>query len=102
MLREKGSGTRSAFEAAIAEKGVDIAKLQVSLELPSNEAVRLAVRDGAGVSALSELVAEAGVRFGALAPVKFTLPERAFHALRHRERYLSKSGMAFMALASAV
>ncbi|HEY2835808.1 MAG TPA: LysR substrate-binding domain-containing protein [Rhizomicrobium sp.] len=96
VLREKGSGTRSAFEAAIAEKGVEVAKLNISLELPSNEAVRLAVREGAGVSALSELVAEAGVRFGALAPVKFPLPVRAFHALRHRERYLSKSGAAFL------
>ena len=96
VLREKGSGTRSAFEAAIAEKGVDVGKLDISLELPSNEAVRLAVREGAGVSALSELVAEAGIRFGALAPVKFPLPERAFHALRHRERYLSKSSAAFM------
>ncbi len=72
-------------------------KLKIALELPSNEAVRLAVREGAGVSALSELVAEGGLRFGALAPVKFPLPERAFHALRHKERYLSKSGMAFMA-----
>jgi DNA-binding transcriptional LysR family regulator len=98
VLREQGSGTRSAFEAAIADRGVDVAKLNVSLELPSNEAVRLAVRDGAGVSALSELVAEAGVKFGALAPVKFPLPERPFHALRHRERYLSKSGLAFMEL----
>ena len=96
VLRERGSGTRSAFEAAIAEKGADVTKLHVSLELPSNEAVRLAVREGAGVSALSELVAEAGIKFGALAPVKFALPERAFHALRHRERYLSHSGLAFM------
>jgi DNA-binding transcriptional LysR family regulator len=98
VLREKGSGTRSAFEAAIAGKGVDAARLNVSLELPSNEAVRLAVRDGAGVSALSELVAEADLKSGALAPVKFPLPERPFQALRHRERYLSKSGAAFLAL----
>ena len=60
--------------------------------------MRLAVREGAGVSALSELVAEAGIRFGALAPVKFALPERAFHALRHRERYLSRSELAFLEL----
>ena len=98
VLREPGSGTRSAFEAALMEKGVDPRRLKVTLELPSNEAVRLAVREGAGVSALSELVAEGGLRFGALAPVKFPLPERAFHALRHKERYLSKSGIAFMAL----
>ena len=96
VMREPGSGTRSAFEAALAEKGIDVAALKVSLELPSNEAVRMAVRDGAGVSALSELVAEAGVKFGALQPVRFALPERPFHALRHRERYLSRSGLAFM------
>jgi DNA-binding transcriptional LysR family regulator len=101
VLREPGSGTRSAFEAAVADKGIDPATLMVTLELPSNEAVRLAVREGAGVSALSELVAEAGVKFGALAPVRFALPERAFHALRHRERYLSKSGLAFMAVAKS-
>jgi DNA-binding transcriptional LysR family regulator len=98
VLREPGSGTRSAFEAALAAKGADPARLKIALELPSNEAVRLAVREGAGVSALSELVAEAGLRFGALAPVRFPLPERAFHALRHKERYLSKSAIAFMAL----
>jgi DNA-binding transcriptional LysR family regulator len=101
VLREPGSGTRSAFEAALAEKGIDVAKLKVSLELPSNEAVRIAVRDGAGVSALSELVAEAGVKFGALQLVKFALPERPFHALRHRERYLSRSGLAFMETAAS-
>ncbi len=98
VLREPGSGTRSAFEAALKEKGVDADKLNVTLELPSNEAVRQAVREGAGVSALSELVAEAGIRFGALAPVKFALPERAFHTLHHRERYLSRSELAFLDL----
>jgi len=98
VLREPGSGTRSAFEAALKEKGAEPGELKIALELPSNEAVRLAVREKAGVSALSELVAEGGLRFGALAPVKFALPERAFHALRHKERYLSRSGIAFMAL----
>lgn len=99
VLREPGSGTRSAFEAALTEKGADLNRLRIALELPSNEAVRLAVREGAGVSAPSELVAEADLRFDALAPVKFPFPERAFHMLRHRERYLSKSGIAFMTLA---
>lgn len=98
VLREPGSGTRSAFEAALKEKGAEPGELKIALELPSNESVRLAVREKAGVSALSELVAEGGLRFGALAPVKFALPERAFHALRHKERYLSRSGIAFMAL----
>ncbi len=70
----------------------------VALELPSNEAVRAAVEGGAGATAISELVAECGLRSGTLARVKFRLPERTFRVLRHRERYRSKAADAFMTL----
>ena len=43
VLREPGSGTRSAFEAALAAAGLAPGALPVALELPSNEAVRAAV-----------------------------------------------------------
>src|SRR5579871_2834778 len=46
VLRERGSGTRSAFEDALAELGVETPTLRVSLELPSNESVRAAVEAG--------------------------------------------------------
>src|SRR6185312_116036 len=49
VLREPGSGTRSAFEAALKEKGAEPGELKIALELPSNESVRLAVREKAGV-----------------------------------------------------
>jgi DNA-binding transcriptional LysR family regulator len=45
-LREPGSGTRSVFEDAMAQRGIDPARLRIALELPSNEAVRAAVEAG--------------------------------------------------------
>ncbi len=48
VLREAGSGTRSAFEAALTEAGLAPAQLRVTLELPSNEACAPPSRPGAG------------------------------------------------------
>lgn len=98
VLREAGSGTRSEFEAVLAEYGLRAADLKVGLELPSNEAVRAAVRVGAGATAISELVVEAGLHAGTLKAVNFAFPDRLFHILRHRERYHSKAGQAFLDL----
>jgi DNA-binding transcriptional LysR family regulator len=101
VLREPGSGTRSEFEAALKKKGIDPSRLRTVLELPSNEAVRTAVKAGAGVTAISELVGEAGIQFGAVSMIKFALPDRPFHALWHKERYQTKAGAAFLAVATA-
>ena len=100
VLREPGSGTRSEFEAALAKRGVPVGRLKVVLELPSNEAVRAAVEAGAGATAISELVAASGFRSGALSRVRFKLPDRTFHVVRHHERYHSRAGDAFMAIAA--
>jgi DNA-binding transcriptional LysR family regulator len=98
VLRERGSGTRTEFESALRDLGVDPAGLQVVLELPSNEAVRAAVEAGGGVSALSELAAEPGLKSGALRRIKTALPQRCFHLLRHEERQPSRAAAAFCAL----
>lgn len=100
VLREPGSGTRSEFEAALAKHRLSADRLKVVLELPSNEAVRAAVEAGAGATAISELVAASGIASGALSRVRFKLPERTFHVVRHRERYRSKAGDAFMTIAT--
>ena len=100
VLREPGSGTRSEFEAALAKHRVSFDRLKVVLELPSNEAVRAAVEAGAGATAISELVAASGLLSGTLARVRFKLPDRIFHVVRHRERYHSRAGDAFMAIAA--
>jgi DNA-binding transcriptional LysR family regulator len=98
VVRERGSGTRSEFEAALRAIGIRPKGLKIALELPSNEAIRSAVVANAGVTAISELVVEALIRLGRLHRVGFELPERSFHVLRHRERYRSKAAEALLAL----
>jgi len=96
VLREAGSGTRSTLEEAVRAAGVDPAGLPVAMTLPSNEAVLAAAEAGAGATALSESVAYASVAAGRLATAPFILPERPFRLLRHRERYRSRAGDAFV------
>lgn len=82
VLREAGSGTRSAFEHALAELGSGIAGLPVAMELPSNEAVRAAVEAGVGATAISATVAAPSLEAGLLHQVSLPLATRAFHLLR--------------------
>lgn len=101
VLREPGSGTRAEFEAELRRRKIDPAALKVVLELPSNEAVRSAVLAGAGATAISELVVAPGLRYGTLARLGFDLPQRAFHILRHKERYRSRAADALLAIVAA-
>jgi DNA-binding transcriptional LysR family regulator len=98
VLRETGSGTRSAFEAALRGLGVDPASLRVVMEMPSNEAVRAAVEAGMGASALSASVAAPSLEAGLLHELPLRLPDRAFYALSHRERRRSRAAEVLLAL----
>ncbi|TXN74565.1 LysR substrate-binding domain-containing protein, partial [Methylobacterium sp. WL8] len=98
VLREAGSGTRSAFEAALTEAGLAVARLRVTLELPSNEAVRAAVEAGGGAAVLSETVVAAALQAGTLVRAAFDLPSRPFRVLRHKERYRSRAADALLDL----
>src|SRR5262245_26995486 len=73
VLREVGSGTRSAFESSLDQLSVAPHLLKVVMELPSNEAVRHAVKVGCGVTVIPESVADAALRSGALRLVAFDL-----------------------------
>jgi DNA-binding transcriptional LysR family regulator len=99
VLRELGSGTRSEFESALLVRGIDVGQLKVALELPSNEAVCVAVQSGIGATAISELAVSAELRSGVLVRVAIRLPEREFHSVRLRGRYYSRAAQAFMAMA---
>lgn len=91
VLREPGSGTRSAFEASLPAFGLEPSQLRVVLELPSNESVRGAVEAGAGATVISASVAVPSLEAGLLHHVGLQLPERAYHVLHHRERYRSRA-----------
>lgn len=97
VLREPGSGTRSEFEHAIALLGISPGSLRVAMELPSNEAVRAAVEAGLGATALSASVAAPSMESGFLHHVRFNLPQREFHVLRHSQRYRSRAAEALLA-----
>ena len=101
ILREEGSGTRSAFESALAAYGVSISSLQIALVLPSNEAVRYAVMSGPFATVMSELVVASHLQAGVLAKANFQLTARTFQMLRHKERYKSKASLALEQLIGA-
>ena len=98
VFRERGSGTRAIFEGALAKLGVAVSALDIVLELPSNEAVRTAVENGAGAAALSHLAVMEALQTGTLVALKLDLPARKFVALRHTERWISQAEREFFAM----
>lgn len=108
VLRERGSGTRQIFEDWLRAHKVNPAALQVTLELPSGEAVKQAVEAGGGATVISSLTVARELQSGRLRRVALTgpggkgdpLPERHFHLIRHRERYRSRAEAAFIAMAT--
>jgi DNA-binding transcriptional LysR family regulator len=96
VLRERGSGTRSVFEEALAELGLKAGTLRVALELPSNEAVRSAAEAGLGAAVISASIAAPSLEAGLLRQIDFRLPEREFYVLTHRDRHPSRAARAFL------
>jgi len=98
IVRERGSGTRSFLETALRDSGMDPTDLDIGMTLPSNEAVRTAVEAGAGVAALSALVVAGSIELGNLHALPLALPERAFRAIRQKERYRTRAADALVDL----
>jgi DNA-binding transcriptional LysR family regulator len=98
ILREAGSGTRSAFEAALRAHDIDSALLTAVLELPTNEAACAAVRSSAHLTVVSDLVARPHIDAGRLARIAIDLGTRSFSLVRHKERYRTRASEAFEAL----
>lgn len=98
VVREPGSGTRSAFEAALGTFGLAPGQLKVAITLPSNEAVRAAVEAGIGAAVISASVVAPSLEAGLLHRVWLNLPRRAFQVIRHRERYQSLAAEALLKL----
>jgi DNA-binding transcriptional LysR family regulator len=97
ILRETGSGTRSAFEAVLREQDINPALLTTALELPTNEAVCVAVRSSVHLTVVSDLVARPHIDAGRLALIAIDLGTRAFSLVRHKERYRTRASEAFEA-----
>lgn len=91
VMREDGSGTRSAFEAAMQGFGVSPQAMQIALVFPSNEAVLSAVKAGLCAAAISSAAAGLYLQQGLLVKAGFELPARHFRLLRHKERHASRA-----------
>lgn len=94
LVREAGSGTRSAMERFFAERGLTI---QSSMEMSSNEAIRQAVQAGLGLAVLALQTLEMELAFNRLA----VLNVEGFPIMRHwnlvhrADKRLSPAAQAF-------
>jgi DNA-binding transcriptional LysR family regulator len=97
VIRETGSGTRRAFEDLAMREGFSLDDLNISLVLPSNEAVREAIEAGAGATIISRHVVASAVAAGRLIEIPIELPQREYALVRHRERHASPAQEALIA-----
>lgn len=97
VMREPGSGTRDHLEDGLRQSGVNVADLNVALELPSNGAVLAAIKGSRLIGAVSELAADAQVTAKAIEKLQWMFPQREFTMLTHRARRLSRATEAFIA-----
>ncbi len=97
LIRERGSGTRAAFEAALAEAGKDLGSFRIVGEMGSTQAIKQAVKAGVGVSAVSKRAVEEECKSGLLwcLRVKDLRVTRSFHLATHKERSRSPLAEAF-------
>ena len=56
IMREIGSGTYMSVKRGLAEHGIDIAKLNVFMEMGTSEAIALAVQQGLGIGFISHMI----------------------------------------------
>jgi DNA-binding transcriptional LysR family regulator len=72
IVREPGSGSRRCFEQALHRAGFDLNSFRAILEFGSNEAIKEAVAQGAGVAVLSRRAIHKEIAQGAMAPLALT------------------------------
>jgi DNA-binding transcriptional LysR family regulator len=103
LLRERGSGTRAALEAALARAGTDLSAFRVVGEMGSTQAIKQAVKAGVGVSLVSRRAVEEECRAGSVwcLQVKNLKIARAFYLATSRERSRSPLAEAFRAFVEA-
>jgi DNA-binding transcriptional LysR family regulator len=100
ISREEGSATRAVVEAAFADLGIAPRR---RLELPSWEAIKLAVRRGYGIAACSRFAVEEELRTGSLAaiPVRRWNVRKTMSVIRVRDSALTPSAQQFLLLLRA-
>ena len=94
IVRESGSGTRSAMEEFFLERSV---KPRIGMEMGSNEAIKQAVVAGLGISFISQhtLGLELKAERLSILKVEGTPVMRRWHIVRHKSKHLTPALAAF-------
>ncbi len=98
VIREAGSGTRMAVDAALQKNGIDPRQLRVVAQLGSSEAVRRAVLSGAGAAFVSTLAVGHELPNGTVKELLVPGLEinRSFYLAWRKGKSLSPAAGAFM------
>lgn len=97
VIREAGSGTRRGLEDLANRQGLSLDDLDISLVLPSNEAVREAIEAGAGATVISRHVVASALAAGKLTEFPIELPQREYALVRHADRHATLAQQALVA-----
>jgi DNA-binding transcriptional LysR family regulator len=100
VVRERGSGTRQAFEHAL--RGLP-SQLKIALELTQTEAIKAAVEAGLGLGCVSRLALDDSFRLGSLVPCRVPQRDfrRAFFFVVHKRKFKSPVLESWLALCRA-
>lgn len=97
IVRERGSGTRQAFDRAM--HGI-LPDLYIAMELQHTEAIKRAVEAGLGVGCLSQICLSEAFKHGTLVPL--AVPGRDFrrewYLISHRDKFHSAALKEWLAL----
>lgn len=94
IVRESGSGTRSAMAEFFQERSI---KPRIGMEMASNEAIKQAVVAGLGISFISQHTLGLELSAGRLSILKVegTPVMRRWHMVRHRSKHMTPALAAF-------
>ena len=89
IVREKGSGTRQAFDRAMSGM---LSEIILRLELQHTEGIKRAVEAGLGIGCLSELTLQDAFKRGTLVPLLAPQRDwtRKFYFILHKQKFLSR------------
>ncbi len=104
VTREKGSGTRAAYEKAFKDAGLALADLNTVAEVGTTEGVIQAVEGGAGIAIVSELAAKEAIELGKIKALNIPLLKmvRDFSIITRKGTALSKDASEVLAVIKAV
>ncbi|NTW59895.1 MAG: hypothetical protein HGB21_14275 [Nitrospirae bacterium] len=104
VTRERGSGTRAAYEKAFKDAGLALTDLNTVAEVGTTEGIIQAVEGGAGIAIVSELAANEAIELGKVKALNIPLLKmvRDFSIITRKGVPLSKDASEVLAVIKAV